>query len=126
MPRNQVNKESRSLIYKNDDTEYGIVTKKLGNGRFKVRLNLKKEEVIGRLCGKFRKGSSKKQNWVDIDSVVLVGIRDFQENTVDIIHVYDSNEARQLRKSGEIIDISDAIKREEIFEEDQPFIFEQL
>jgi len=106
MKKNIPPKEQRSLVCKNDETEYGLVTKKLGNGRFSIRLNMQNREVIGRLCGKFRHGPSKKNNWVDVDTVVLVGLRDFQDDTVDIVHVYDSTEVRQLRKSGELLDES--------------------
>lgn len=104
--KNMPQKEQRALLQKEDGSEYGLVTKKLGSGRFSVRLNMQNREVIGRLCGKFRKGSQKAANWVDIDSVVLVGIRDFQEGVVDIIHVYDQNEVRQLKKSGEFVEES--------------------
>ncbi len=96
----------RKLVEKDDDTEYGLVTKKLGDGRFTVRLNLQNKEVIGRLCGKFRHGGAKKSNWVDINSVVLVGLRDYQDNIVDIVNVYTSDEVRQLKKSGAFVEES--------------------
>lgn len=89
----------RPLLFKEDDvTEYGRVTRILGNGRFTVKMENK--EVIGRLCGKFRKGINKKNNIVGIGTVVLVGLRDFQENTTDIIHVYTDEEVRRLVKQG--------------------------
>lgn len=117
--RNTEEKVVRDLILKDTDTEYGVVTKKLGNGRFTIRINMQNREVTGRLCGKFRKGSQKKNNWVDIDTVVLVGIREFQDDVVDIVHVYDSSEARQLKKRNELIDesISDRdINEEDVFD----------
>jgi translation initiation factor 1A len=91
-------KTDRRFLQKDNDTEYALVTKKLGNGRFSVKLNLQNNEVTGRLCGKFRHGGNKKTNFVDIDSVVLVGIRDFQENIVDIIYVYTHEEVRKMKK----------------------------
>jgi translation initiation factor 1A len=99
-------KVSRSLIYKDNDTEYGVVTKKLGNGRFTIKINVLNREVTGRLCGKFRKGAMKKNNWVDIDSVVLVGIRNFQNDIVDIVYVYESSEVRQLKKEDKLLDFN--------------------
>ena len=95
--KNIPEKTQRTLLLKDDYTEYGLVTKKLGNGRFSLALHMQNKEVIGRLCGKFRKGAAKFNNWVDVGSVVLVGIRDFQDNTVDIINVYDDREIRQLK-----------------------------
>lgn len=128
--KNVLLKEQRALVQKNDDTEYGLVTKKLGNGRFSVRLNMQNREVIGRLCGKFRHGSAKKTSWVDIDTVVLVGLRDFQDTIVDIIHVYDVSEVRQLRKSGEFVEESVRPEAEdgkgENQDDDMPFDFDEI
>jgi translation initiation factor 1A len=94
---------SRSLILKTSDHEYGVITKKLGNGRFAVKLNITNKEVNARVCGKFRHRKAKKANWVDIDSVVLVGLREFQDDIVDIVHVYTPEEVRQLKRDGEYI-----------------------
>lgn len=91
----------RTLVIKSEDHEYGLVTKKLGNGRFGIKLNISNKEVIGRICGKFRHRKTKKNNWIDIDSVVLVGLRDYQNNIVDIVHVYTPDEVRILKKEGE-------------------------
>lgn len=104
--KKNVDKVQRALVEKDDQTEYGLVTKKLGDGRFTVRLNMQNKEVVGRLRGKFRHGASKHTNRVDIDTVVLVGIRDYQDNIVDIIHVYDASEVRQLKKSGAFVEES--------------------
>ena len=113
-------KEQRALLLKEADTDYGIVTKKLGNGRFSIKIRDK--DVIGRLCGKFRKGSSKKDNWVDVDTVVLVGVRDFQENVVDIIYVYTQQEVRQLKKQGEIEE--ETVEQETV--EQETFDFDEI
>ncbi len=99
-----VPKEQRVLMLKDDDHNYGTVMKKLGGGRFAIRLNLRSTEIIGRLCGKFKHGANKKRNWVDVGTVVLVGLREFQDNVVDIVHIYEAGEVRQLRKMGELIE----------------------
>jgi len=126
--KNAPQKEVRVLLLKDDDTEYGLVTKKLGNGQFSVRLNMQNREVIGRLCGKFRHGPAKKNNLVDVNTVVLVGLRDFQDSKVDIIHVYNAIEARQLRKIGEFVEESIRAETEDPEEpvEDLPFNFDDL
>jgi len=123
--KNEVS-QKRSMVTKTDDTEYGLITKKLGNCRFSVRLNMQNKEVIGRVRGKFRRGSEKKTNWVDVDSVVLVGIRDFQDGIVDIIHVYDQAEVRQLKKSGEFVEESSRPDGDAVVEDDMPFDFEEI
>jgi initiation factor 1A len=121
---------NKELVLKDDDSEYGVVTKKLGNGRFTVRLNMRKDEMLARLCGRFKHGRHKKNNWVDVDTVVLVGMREFQSNVVDIIHVYDYAEARQLKKMGELIDVnvteSTAGTSNALQDDDIGFDFEEL
>ena len=80
-------------------------------------------------CGKFRKGSNKRDNFVSANTVVLVALRDFQDDKVDIIHVYKPEEVRQLKKSGEYIEESvrdaDDVEAARI-EEDVPFDFEEI
>lgn len=104
MPRPTTDKEQRVLSLKDDDHNYGYVTKKLGGSRFAIKLNLSEKTIIGRLCGKFKYKSNKKNNWVDIGTVVLVGMREFQDNVADIVHVYTSEEVRQLRRMGELVE----------------------
>ena len=99
-----VTESKRALEYKTDDTEYGLVTKALGGGRFLVKINLQNREVIGKIRGKFKKGAQKSANIVEVGTIVLVGMRDFQEKMVDIVHVYKAEEARQLKKEGEILE----------------------
>lgn len=100
---NQPEKD-RQLLLKDDDSEYGLVTKKLGNGRFMVKLNLQNKELPCRLCGKFRKGYMKRTNEVGVDTVVLAGFRDYDEKTADIIYVYNPAEVRQLKREGRIVE----------------------
>jgi translation initiation factor 1A len=118
----------RSLAQKGDYTNYGMVTKVLGNCHFMVRLNMENREVYARLCGKFRKGSNKRDNYVNLNSVVLVALRDFEDDKVDIIHVYKAEEVRQLKKSGEYIEesVRDSEDTETRVEEDTPFDFEDI
>jgi initiation factor 1A len=95
-----------------------------------IRLNMRKDEMLARLCGRFKHGRHKKNNWVDVDTVVLVGMREFQSNVVDIIHVYDYAEARQLKKMGELIDVnvseSTEGKSNALQDDDIGFDFEEL
>lgn len=92
----------RSLLEKEDGTEYGIVTKVLGGGRFSVKLNLQHKEVIGKICGKLKYKGNKKSNFIELGSVVLVGVRDFQDKVVDIVYLYTPEEVKKMKKSGMI------------------------
>lgn len=134
MPRNnnknnKGNSENieRKLLEKDEQSEYAIVTKKLGSGRFLVKLNLQNKEIMARVCGKFRKGSMKKNNMVDIGSIVLVGMREFQENNVDIIYVYNDREVRNLKKEEKIIfDIENDNGENNLKIEEDTFVFEDI
>jgi initiation factor 1A len=107
-------KQTRLMIYKTEDHEYGLVTKKLGNGRFTIKLNITNAEVIGRLCGKLRKHRS--VNNVDVDSIVLVGLRDYEDKVTDIVHVYNTEEIKILKKEGEYMEET-GVSRENKIEE---------
>jgi initiation factor 1A len=118
----------RQLKEKGEETNYAVVTKSLGNCHFRVKLYLENKEVIARLCGKFRKGFNKKDNYVEEQSVVLVSMRDFGD-TVDIIHVYKAEEVRELRKRGEFERESIGENEEDktnVIEDDNPFDFEEI
>lgn len=109
-----------NILKKNFGEEYGTITKKLGQGKFMIRINNQKREVIGRLCGKMRHRKAKTSNWVDVNSVVLFGFRNYDLKNVDILYVYSDIEARQLRKD-KIIDEKQRNKEEN----DGGFIFEE-
>jgi translation initiation factor IF-1 len=116
----------RPLLLKDDYTDYAIATKKLGGGRFTLKMNITEKEMIGKICGKLRNGKMKKLHEVDVKSIVLVGIRDYAEgtekkkktDTVDIIYVYNQQEARLLVKNGEFIMNS-------VYEDTDDIIFEK-
>ncbi len=84
---------------------YAIVTKMYGNGMCGVRCNDGKE----RLCiirNKFR-GRNKKSNMISLDSVLLVGIRDWEvvdnvsskkKNKCDLLEVYSDEDVYRLKK----------------------------
>ena len=89
--------EKRDLFLKGEEEqEYAQITKILGNCRFEAYCFDGKT----RLChvrGKFRK-----RVWINRDDVVLLGLRDYQDEKADIIHKYSAEEVTQLKKLGEI------------------------
>ena len=42
------------------------------------------------------------QVWVSAGDIVLCGLRDYQDDKVDIIHKYNADEARNLKQYGEL------------------------
>jgi translation initiation factor 1A len=109
MPKNKLggNKAKRSkgdvkvkkeLEFKEDGQEYGQVFRMLGNGRCEVACF----DGIKRLC--HIRGKMRKKVWVNQGDIVLVSLRDFQDEKGDIIVKYTSEEARNLKTYGELPD----------------------
>ena len=114
-------KKSKNHIVQNDtieflsdshDEHYALVIKPYGNGQFGVNLVvsdangkpvLTTKEYRGRLSGRMRK--QKRRNFVRKDDFVLISKRSFEEDKVDIIHVYRPSDVRTLTKMGKIPDV---------------------
>lgn len=101
------------LLRSEEDREfYAHVLKAYGNGQFGVRLvvsdanaqlTLTPKEYRGRISGRMRK--QKRRNFVNKDDFVLISKRDFEEDKVDILHVYRPEAMRKLVKMGHLPDI---------------------
>mmetsp|Transcript_21833 Transcript_21833/g.32423 ORF Transcript_21833/g.32423 Transcript_21833/m.32423 type:complete len:144 (-) Transcript_21833:36-467(-) len=86
----------RELIEKDDGQEYAQITKILGNCRFEGFCFDGRNRLL-HVRGKFRK-----RVWINRDDIVLVQLRDYQDEKADIIHKYNADEVRRLKKSGEL------------------------
>lgn len=86
--------KKREMIYPDEhEQEYAIVQEMLGNGRVRVLCN-DKTTRIGRICGSMRKYKSK----VIIESgdLVIISLREYEKDKVDIVHKYAFEEANDL------------------------------
>lgn len=79
-------------------TEYAQVNRMLGNGRCESKCF----DGTTRLC--HIRGKLRKKVWVNAQDIVLVGLREYQDDKADIILKYSPDEARNLIKYGEIPD----------------------
>ncbi|CAD7956752.1 unnamed protein product [Amoebophrya sp. A25] len=86
----------RELVFKEDGQEYGQVLKMLGNGRCDVQC-FDGTKRLAHICGKMRK-----RVWVMVGDIVLVSLRDFQDEKGDIILKYNADEAKNLKTYGEL------------------------
>ena len=43
------------------------------------------------------RGTMRRRVWINAGDIVLIGLREFQEDKADIIHKYSTDEARQLQ-----------------------------
>ena len=68
----------------------------LGNGRLEAMCF----DGQKRLC--HIRGKLRKKVWINTADIILIGLRDFQDEKADVILKYTPNEARQLKSRGEI------------------------
>jgi len=87
---------TKALRHKEEGQEYAQIRKCKGNCRFDLFVFDGKDR-LGILCG-----AMKKRKFVNLYDVVLVSIRDFQDDKCDIIDVYDDNQVRKLKQIKEI------------------------
>lgn len=90
------NTRAKPLRYKEEDQQYAQIKKCQGNCRFQLFVFDGKER-LGILCGAMRK-----RKFVNLMDVVLVSLREFEDEKCDIIDVYDDNEVRKLKQEKEI------------------------
>merc|ERR1712232_683252 len=88
--------DKRELIFKEDGQEYAQVLTMLGGGRLEAQCF----DGIKRLCG--IRGKMRKRVWISQGDIVLVGLRDFQDEKADVILKYSADEARNLKAYGEL------------------------
>lgn len=78
--------------------EYAQVLRMLGNGRCESACF----DSVKRLC--HIRGKLRKKVWVNAGDIVLIGLREYQDEKADIILKYTADEARSLKQYGEIPD----------------------
>jgi len=94
--KNENEDMKRELIFKEDGQEYAQVTKMLGNGRLEA-LCFDGQKRLCHIRGKLRK-----KVWINQSDIILVGLRDYQNEKADVILKYTADEARSLKAYGEI------------------------
>eukprot|EP00245_Coleochaete_scutata_P002402 TRINITY_DN1312_c0_g2_i1.p1 TRINITY_DN1312_c0_g2~~TRINITY_DN1312_c0_g2_i1.p1 ORF type:complete len:145 (-),score=54.09 TRINITY_DN1312_c0_g2_i1:772-1206(-) len=88
--------EKRELVFKEDGQEYGQVLRMLGNGRLEAQCI----DGVKRLC--HIRGKMHKKVWIGAGDIILVGLRDYQDDKADVILKYQPDEARSLKVYGEL------------------------
>mmetsp|Transcript_20696 Transcript_20696/g.61171 ORF Transcript_20696/g.61171 Transcript_20696/m.61171 type:complete len:136 (-) Transcript_20696:506-913(-) len=117
------NDSKRELTYKEDGQEYAQVTKMLGNGRLEAYCF----DGVSRLC--HIRGKLRKRVWIQQGDIVLLGLREFQDQKADVILKYDNEEARSLKAYGELpenvqINVDVGLDGDDL--EDDTFDFEEI
>jgi initiation factor 1A len=79
-----------------DLLEYAQVVKMLGNGRLEA-LCFDGEKRLAHIRGKLRK-----KVWINQGDIILLSLRDYQDEKGDVILKYSADEARSLKAYGEL------------------------
>jgi len=108
--KNENENEKRELVFKEDGQEYAQVAKMLGNGRLEAMCF----DGIKRLC--HIRGKLRKKVWINASDIILLGLRDYQDNKADVILKYTPDEARNLKAYGEL---PDSVNIDALGQEDQ-------
>ncbi|KAL7009632.1 Translation initiation factor 1A [Cystobasidiomycetes sp. EMM_F5] len=94
--KNENDDEKRELVFKEDGQEYAQVIKMLGNGRLEA-MCFDGEKRLAHIRGKMRK-----KVWINQGDIILLSLREFQDDKADVIQKYTADEARNLKAYGEL------------------------
>lgn len=87
--------KKEDLIFKEQDQEYATVLKLLGDCRVEVDC----KDGIKRIA--HIRGKMKKKVYINTGDLVLIGLRNFEDNKADIIHRYSPEDVKALKSYGE-------------------------
>ncbi|KAF9738334.1 Eukaryotic translation initiation factor 1A [Paraphaeosphaeria minitans] len=94
--KNENDNEKRELTFKEEGQEYAQVIKMLGNGRLEAQC-FDGTRRLGHIRGKLRK-----KVWINQGDIILLSLRDYQDEKGDVILKYSADEARSLKAYGEL------------------------
>ncbi|OCK84150.1 nucleic acid-binding protein [Lepidopterella palustris CBS 459.81] len=94
--KNENDNEKRELTFKEEGQEYAQVLKMLGNGRLEAQC-FDGARRLAHIRGKLRK-----KVWINQGDIILLSLRDYQDEKGDVILKYTADEARSLKAYGEL------------------------
>ena len=126
MPNRSKNKKynpvEKPLVPSSGDGQlYGIVERVLGGCYY----NVKCYDDKMRRC-KLRKGRRRHLKKIDTGDIVLISLRDFDDNNGDLLEKYNRDHIRQLIKMGEIPESSTQSLYLAKEDNDDVFVFEDI
>ncbi|EPQ52873.1 nucleic acid-binding protein [Gloeophyllum trabeum ATCC 11539] len=116
--KNENDDDKRELVFREDGQEYAQVTKMLGNGRLEA-MCFDGEKRLAHIRGKMRK-----KVWINQGDIVLLSLREFQDDKADVIVKYTADEARSLKAYGELPENAKINETETFGEEEGECTFE--
>lgn len=117
--KNDNESQKRELIYKDEGQEYAQITKMLGNSRVSANCF----DGVVRIA--HIRGNLRKKAWMSQGDIILVSLRDFQDDQCDVLHKYNLDEARTLKQQGELPENAKIYETDNFgFEDDEDVNFE--
>jgi len=86
----------KEVAFRTEGHEYARVLAVLGNGRLACECSDGKTR-LAHIRGKMRK-----KVWINMGDIILVSLRDFQNDKCDVVLKYSPEDATFLRKSGQL------------------------
>merc|ERR1712080_164154 len=94
--KNENDNEKRELTFKEEGQEYAQVVKMLGNGRLEA-VCFDGSKRLAHIRGKLRK-----KVWINQGDIILLSLREYQDEKGDVILKYSADEARSLKAYGDL------------------------
>jgi translation initiation factor 1A len=94
--KNESMPDKRELVYKDEGQEYAQVLRMLGNARIEAFCF----DGIKRLC--HIRGKMQKKVWINQGDIILVSLREYENDKADVIYKFNTDEARALKDKGEL------------------------
>lgn len=116
-------KEKGELVLREPGMEYAQAGRMLGNGRLEAICfdgNTRLAHIRGKLL---------KRVWIATGDVILVALRDFQDNKVDVVYKYSADQIKQLKNMGEIPSNTKVANEVDLGDEDSDgveFVFDEI
>lgn len=101
--RNQARLNNAELVLAEEMQTYGMVTKSLGDRRFLCKCSdgpMRQCKIRGKFRGRL---------YVQLHDILLISLREDEDDKADIIQKYRPEEVAELKKQGEFTDKSFAI-----------------
>ncbi|CAO3633502.1 unnamed protein product [Cunninghamella echinulata] len=111
--KNENEDNKRELDFKEEGQEYAQVVKMLGNGRLEAQCF----DGVKRLA--HIRGKMRKKVWINQGDIILLSLREYQDDKADVIQKYTPDEARQLKQYGELPDTTKINENETFGGEDE-------
>lgn len=92
--KNESDGTKRELVLRDEGQEYAQVNRMLGNGRLEASCF----DGEKRMC--HIRGKMQKKVWINQGDIILLSLRDFQDDKADVIYKYTTDEARALKAQG--------------------------